>query len=286
MLTTDGGRPVAVITGAGGGVGGACAIRFAPTYRLVISDVHAERLEQTARALREDGHDVQALAGDLSDPAAAQALAELAGETGELGAMVHAAGVSPSMSDAWRILDINLFGTLHIVDALAPLVRPGTAGVCVASISGWRRGIWRFDELLRDPTAPDFRQRLSTEAAIDGQPGRGYALSKRGVILLVERHAREWGARGGRLVSVSPGLVADTAMGQLEASKGASGLVSASALGRAGTSAEIASVCAMLVSDDAAYVTGVDLRVDGGSISGYWHHSDPETSRAWDDPAY
>jgi NAD(P)-dependent dehydrogenase (short-subunit alcohol dehydrogenase family) len=286
MLTTDGGRPVAVITGAGGGVGGACAIRFAPTYRLVISDVHAERLEQTARALREDGHDVQALAGDLSDPAAAQALAELAGETGELGAMVHAAGVSPSMSDAWRILDINLFGTLHIVNALAPLVRPGTAGVCIASISGWRRGIWRFDELLRDPTAPDFRQRLSTEAVIDGQPGRGYALSKRGVILLVERHAREWGARGGRLVSVSPGLVADTAMGQLEASKGASGLVSASALGRAGTSAEIASVCAMLVSDDAAYVTGVDLRVDGGSISGYWHHSDPETSRAWDDPAY
>jgi NAD(P)-dependent dehydrogenase (short-subunit alcohol dehydrogenase family) len=285
-VSSDAGKPVAVITGAGGGVGGACAIRFAPRYRLVISDVHAERLEQTARALRADGHDVQALAGDLSDPAAAQALAQLAGETGELGAMVHAAGVSPSMSDAWRILDINLFGTLHVVNALAPLVRRGTAGVCVASISGWRRGIWRFDELLRDPTAPDFRQRLSTEAAIDGQPGRGYALSKRGVILLVERHAREWGARGGRLVSVSPGLVADTAMGQLEASKGASGLVAASALGRAGTSAEIASACAMLVSDDAAYVTGVDLRVDGGSISGYWHHSDPETSRAWDDPAY
>ncbi len=42
----------------------------------------------------------------------------------------------------------------------------------------------------------------------------------------------------------------------------------------------------MLVSDDAAYVTGVDLRVDGGSIAGDWHHSDPETARAWDDPGY
>jgi NAD(P)-dependent dehydrogenase (short-subunit alcohol dehydrogenase family) len=285
-MSTGAARPIAVITGAGGGVGAACAIRFAPTHRLVISDVNAERLGQTAQALRAEGHDVQALAGDLSDRAAAQALAQLAAETGDLGAMVHAAGVSPSMADAWRILDINLFGTLHVVEALTPLVRRGTAGVCIASISGWRRGIWRFDELLRDPSAADFRQRLSAEASIDGQPGRGYALSKRGVILLVERHAREWGARGGRLVSVSPGLVGDSAMGQLEASKGASGLVPASALGRAGTSADIASACAMLVSDDAAYVTGVDLRVDGGSIAGYWHHSTPETSRAWDDPAY
>jgi NAD(P)-dependent dehydrogenase (short-subunit alcohol dehydrogenase family) len=286
MTAGSPGRGTAVITGAGGGVGAACAARFAASHRLVLSDLDADRLTATATALEQDGHDVRALAGDLSDPGAARALAQLAQETGELSAVVHAAGVSPSMADAWRIVEINLFGTLHVVEALTPLVRPGTAGVCIASISGWRRGIWRFDEILRDPSAPDFRERLSAEAGVDGQPGRGYALSKRGVILLAERHAHAWGARGGRLVSVSPGLLTDTAMGQLEASRGGSGLIAVSALQRAGTAGDIAAACAMLVSPDAAYVTGVDLRVDGGSIAGYWHQSDPETARAWDDPAY
>lgn len=75
-------------------------------------------------------------------------------------------------------------------------------------------------------------------------------------------------------------------MGKLEAPKGASGLIGVSALSRGGTSADIAGACAMLASPDAAYVTGVDLRVDGGSIAGYWHHSDPETAAAWDQPGY
>ncbi len=214
-------EPTAVITGAGGGVGAACASRFAGSHRLVLSGADGERLLETTRALREGGRDVRAVPGDLSDPAAAQALAQAVRDTGELSVMVHAAGLSPSMADSMRIVEVNLLGTLHVVHALAPLVGPGTAGVCIASISGWRRGIWRFDELLRDPTAADFRARLSAEAGIDGHPGRGYALSKRGVILFVERHAQAWGARSGRLVSVSPGHGADTAMGRLEAPEGA-----------------------------------------------------------------
>jgi NAD(P)-dependent dehydrogenase (short-subunit alcohol dehydrogenase family) len=278
--------PTAVITGAGGGVGAACAARFAQSHRLVLSDIDPERLDETQRGLSERGHEAEVLAGDLSDRGAADALAQLAAHTGELSVMVHAAGVSPSMADAWRIVEVNLLGTLHLVEALTPLVRPGTAGVCIASISGWRRGIWRFDELLGDPAAPNFRARMSAEAGVDGHPGRGYALSKRGVMLLVERHAEAWGAHGGRLVSVSPGLVGDSAMGRLEAPRGASGLVAASALKRAATSADIAAACAMLVSADASYVTGVDLRVDGGTIAGYWHHSDAATSQAWDDPGY
>jgi NAD(P)-dependent dehydrogenase (short-subunit alcohol dehydrogenase family) len=190
------------------------------------------------------------------------------------------------MADAWRILDVNLLGTVAVVDALAPLVSAGTVGICVASIAGWRRGIWRFDEILRDPLARDFRSRVEAETEIDGYPGRAYALSKRGVILLVERRAHDWGSRGGRLVSISPGLIEDTEMGKLEAPKGASGLIGVSALGRGGTSSDIAGACAMLASPDAAYVTGVDLRVDGGSIAGYWHHSDPDTAAAWDQPGY
>jgi NAD(P)-dependent dehydrogenase (short-subunit alcohol dehydrogenase family) len=275
-----------VITGAGGGVGAACAGKFAPRHRLLLTDVDSGRVERVAAMLRGDGHQVETMACDLADPESVRALANRAGELGSLRVLVNAAGLSPSMADAWRILEVNLLGTVAVVDALLPQVSPGTVGICIASISGWRRGIWRFDEILSDPLAADFRARLEAETEIDGYPGRGYALSKRGVILLVERRAHDWGARGGRLVSISPGLIEDTDMGKLEAPKGASGLVGLSALRRGGTAADIAGVCALLASPDAAYVTGVDLRVDGGSIPGYWHHSDPETAAAWDQPGY
>jgi NAD(P)-dependent dehydrogenase (short-subunit alcohol dehydrogenase family) len=275
-----------VITGAGGGVGAACARKFAPRHRLLLTDVDSGRVERVAATLRGDRHQVETMACDLADPESVRALANRAGELGSLRVLVNAAGLSPSMADAWRILEVNLLGTVAVVDALLPQVSPGTVGICIASISGWRRGIWRFDEILSDPLAADFRARLEAETEIDGYPGRGYALSKRGVILLVERRAHDWGARGGRLVSISPGLIEDTDMGKLEAPKGASGLVGLSALRRGGTAADIAGVCALLASPDAAYVTGVDLRVDGGSIPGYWHHSDPETAAAWDQPGY
>lgn len=277
---------LAVITGAGGGVGAACARCFATSHRLLLTDVDEQRVERTAGPLRAGGSVVDTMVCDLANAEAVRALADRSRELGSLRVLVNAAGLSPSMAGAWRILEVNLLGTVAVLDAFGPQVSPGTVGICIASISGWRRGIWRFDEILRDPLAPDFRRRLEAETEIDGYPGRGYALSKRGVILLVETRAHDWGSRGGRLVSVSPGLIEDTEMGKLEAPKGASGLIGVSALRRGGTSADIAGACAMLASPDAAYVTGVDLRVDGGSIAGYWHHSDPETAAAWDQPGY
>jgi NAD(P)-dependent dehydrogenase (short-subunit alcohol dehydrogenase family) len=171
---------LAVITGAGGGVGAACARRFAPTHRLLLTDVDAGRLERTAGALRADGRVVGTAACDLADGQAVRALADRAGELGSFRVLVHAAGLSPSMADAWRILEVNLLGTVALLDALLPHVSGGTAGICIASISGWRRGIWRFDEILRDPLAPDFRRRLEAETEVGGYPGRGYALSKPG----------------------------------------------------------------------------------------------------------
>jgi NAD(P)-dependent dehydrogenase (short-subunit alcohol dehydrogenase family) len=277
---------LAVITGAGGGVGAACAERFAQTCRLLLTDVDRARVERVAESLRSRGHSVETLACDLADDGSVGALAARAAELGSLRVLVNAAGLSPSMADGWRILEVNLLGSVAVLGAFLPQVRPGTVGVCIASISGWRRSSSRFDDILKDPLAPGFRERLEAETEIEGYPGRAYSLSKRGVILLVERRAHEWGARGGRLVSVSPGLIEDTPMGKLEAPKGASGLVGVSALGRGGTSTDIAGVCALLASEDAAYVTGVDLRVDGGSIPGYWHHSDPETAAMWDHPGY
>src|ERR1700749_1426513 len=107
-----------VITGAGGGVGAACARQFAPTHRLLLTDVDPGRVARLAATLRGDGHQVETMACDLADPESVRALANRAGELGSLRVLVNAAGLSPSMADAWRILEVNLLGTVAVVDAL------------------------------------------------------------------------------------------------------------------------------------------------------------------------
>ena len=278
-------RRVAFITGAGGGVGAACARRFAPTHRLVLTDANADALTATAAAVATEAQDVQAEAGDLTDRSVVDALAQRTAATGSLGVVVHAAGLSPSMADAWRILEVNLFATINVLDALLPQVEPGSVGICIASIAGWRRSL-AFRLVAARPAEPGL-----PPAALGGDRDRRPPRSRLRAVETSRDPARgapcpRVGRAGGRLVSVSPGLIIDTAMGQLEAPKGASGLLAASSLKRNASSDDIAGACAMLASPDAAFVTGVDLRVDGGSIAGYWHHSDPETAAAWDDPAY
>lgn len=286
MATGTAERRLAVVSGAGGGVGTACAERLAATHRLLLTDFDEGRLAATADRLRGDGAEVEALPCDLVEPDSVAALAARAAELGGTEVLINAGGLSPSMADAWRIVEVNLLGTINFLDAFLPVVEPGGVAVCIASIAGWKRGVRRHDELLAAPRAADFRTRLASEAGVEGHPGRGYALSKRGVIVAVERRAAEWGRRGARIVSVSPGLIEDTPMGRLEADKGASGLLEIAALDRHATAADVAAVCLMLASPGAACVTGVDLRVDCGAIPGFAAHPDPAVTAAWDEPAY
>jgi NAD(P)-dependent dehydrogenase (short-subunit alcohol dehydrogenase family) len=91
-----------------------------------------------------------------------------------------------------------------------------------------------------------------------------YAWSKKGVQLEAAKAAVIWGPRGGRVVSLSPGLI-DTPMGRLEFANQPTmkSMVENTPLGRQGRADELAAVAAFLLSDDASYVSGVDLLVDG-----------------------
>ena len=265
---------VGVVTGAGRGMGRACADRLQHTTDvLVLVDLDADGLAEAAATLAEGAAEAVAVVADVADRAAMAALAERVAGLGTLGPVAHAAGISPTMADWRRILTVDLAGTAHLVDACTPLVGPGTAMVCFASMAATLMGSAvdpTADAVLDDPAAPDLPDRLRAAmgAGVE-EPGTAYALAKRGVQRLVRRAARAWGPMGGRINSVSPGII-DTPMGRQEFAGQPMMAVMRdhTPLGRTGTADELAAAAAFLCGPGAAFVTGTDLLVDGGCVAG------------------
>lgn len=267
------GPGILVITGAAGGIGAACARALGRTGQpLLLADLDAAALDETARAIGAEGVDATALAGDLADAGDRDALVAEVERSGGLAGLAHTAGLSGTMADAKRILEVNLVATARLLQALLPHADQGTAAVCVASQAGHMVGRGMTPEVaavIDAPLAPDFLPHLEAAIApVATAPAGAYGLSKWGVQRLVVSQAPAWGRRGARLVSLSPGLV-DTGMGrsELEANRDAMNIIMAKTpVGRRmGRPAEVAAVVAFLCSDAAAYVSGVDWLVDGGS---------------------
>jgi NAD(P)-dependent dehydrogenase (short-subunit alcohol dehydrogenase family) len=264
---------VVVVTGAARGMGLACARRLVGVgEHLVVVDLDAPELDRVADELGAVAHPC-----DVTDAAAVGALVAHVAELGPFRALAHAAGISPTMADWRRIWDVDLRGTALLLDALLPLVVPGSAAVCFASIAGVMvaaGGDPRIDAVADDPLADDLLGRL---AALDDprvtDPAQAYGWAKRGVQRLVPREAVRWGPRGGRVCSVSPGII-DTPMSrqELAAEPHMAVMIERTPLGRMGDPAEVAELVAFLLSDGASFVTGIDVAVDGGVVPGLAHH--------------
>jgi NAD(P)-dependent dehydrogenase (short-subunit alcohol dehydrogenase family) len=273
------GRRVSVVTGGAGGIAHACARRLADRGPVLLADFAPDRLEAAAAAL---GGDVHTAVCDVADPESVAALAGAAAELGPFGVLVHTAGLAPpAPHEPRRVLDVNLAGTARVLEAFVELATPGSVAVCIASLAGHRAFAAEHDELLADPLAPDLYDRLQAAGATRDDVLATYSVSKRGVILECRRRAAAWGAKGARIVSVSPGLVLDTSIGQAAATIHAGAYVEQSAAKRAGVAADIAGAVAFLTSDDAAYVTGCDLLVDGGVVAHTLHHAAPADRDRW-----
>jgi NAD(P)-dependent dehydrogenase (short-subunit alcohol dehydrogenase family) len=172
------------------------------------------------------------------------------------------------MADGRRIVEVDLVGTHRVLAAFEPAVGPGSVAVCFASMAAHLvPADPAVDAVLDEPGAGDLLDRLGSLGLLD-HPGIAYAVAKRGVVRLVAHRARAWGQRGGRVVSLSPGVV-DTPMGRLEDAHepAMAEMVAASALGREGRADEVAAVAAFLASDEASYLTGTDVLVDGGVVA-------------------
>jgi NAD(P)-dependent dehydrogenase (short-subunit alcohol dehydrogenase family) len=245
---------LAVITGASSGIGAACLQRFAGT-RIIAVDKNREALAQF--------DDATVVAGDLSDGSTIARIAEAVGAAGGLDVLVHCAGISPSMGDSRRIVEVNLLASRRLADAMLPLANAGAVAILTASVAAHFDSVTIPNELLDDPESADALRRFAGLERLDA-----YNASKRGVIRYCERQAVAWGRAGARILSVSPGAI-DTPMQDIEIKLIPSipELVARTPAGRMGRPEEIADLIHFLASPSAAFMSGTDILMDGGALA-------------------
>jgi 3-oxoacyl-[acyl-carrier protein] reductase len=236
----------ALVTGGASGIGKATARRLlAEGATVAIADLAGHRLDEAARELAPGGA-VSCLVMDVTDEAQVERQTRAAADRmGGLDVLVTSAGIThpgtaweTSLADWQRVLAVNLTGTFLCVRVAAPIMIGRGWGriVMVASITGSH--VW------------------SERAA--------YAASKGGVLALAKSCAADLARYGITVNSVSPGPTATPQTEGLHTPEIREAVRSRVPMGRYGTPEEAADVIAFLCSEDARFVTGHDLRVDGG----------------------
>ncbi|RZU62760.1 SDR family oxidoreductase [Zhihengliuella halotolerans] len=266
-------KQTAIITGGTGGMGLATARILGRDHRVVIADLNQRRLDEAVASLGEDGIEAHAVYCDITSRQSVADLFREAGSAGTLRAVVHAAGVSPQMGDAETMVSVNALGTIHVTEAALAVAVEGFALVNVASSAAHMaprplvpRRSYRL--AFKDPAR--LASRLVARAGLAPhrlRSGLAYSLSKNFVMWYSQEMAGRFGARGARILSVSPGSF-DTGMGRLENKSGSHKLLEYAALHRYGKPEEIGEVLAFCASDRPGYLTGIDILCDGGTKAG------------------
>ncbi|MEM6110345.1 SDR family oxidoreductase [Mycobacterium sp. 050272] len=273
MTHTD----VLVITGGAGGMGLASAGALADRGHLLLLDVDQSQLDEARSMLSARGASVETLLCDVTSPADVAAVAERVRARGRFRCLVHTVGVSPEMADARTVVEVDLVGSVRVTDAVFPLVEPGSCAILFGSIAGYSEVDPAIEKLLCDPLADGLFGTLEQALGHPIDSATAYVLAKRGVMRLTERLAAPWGAKGARVVAISPGLI-DTAMGRLELERQPviPQMVELTPVKRPdgplpGRPDDIAALVAFLESDAAAFISGCDIRVDGGLVGAAKH---------------
>ena len=263
---------VCVITGGGSGMGLAAA-KFMPKDKIIVVSGRTEKkLLNAVAELEALGFKAYAKSCDTSDRAKVQELVRYAASLGEVTTVINSAGLSPAMSDPETIIRVNALGTVYINQEFSKVMQRGVI-VDIASNSAYILPsfmIMKKTYQLADVDEGKFVSKLlkMTKMVKEGyqRSGFAYAMSKNFVVWYAKKSAFEYGPKGIRVVSLSPGLIA-TDMGNLEKEAGGS-LIGYAAEKRMGTAEELGFAIATVADERNGYLAGVDVLVDGGSTTG------------------
>jgi len=233
----------ALVTGASGGIGGAIARALhAAGASVALSGTRVDPLNTLAGELGERAHVVPC---NLSDRDAVKALPARAIEAmGGLDILVNNAGMTKDnlfmrlKDEEWdQVLEVNLTSTMMLMRAVMRPMMKARAGRII---------------------------NISSIVGVTGNPGQAnYAASKAGVIGMGKSVAQEVASRGITVNAIAPGFIT-TAMTDVLTDEQKAGLLAGVPMGRMGTADEIAAAALFLASDEAGYVTGQTLHVNGG----------------------
>lgn len=241
---------VAMVTGGGHGIGKATAQRLASEGATVaVTDVDQAAADRTWRELISAGHRAASIQADVLVMSSVEAaVSKVRGEYGQLDVLVNTAGGAipeqrgePDIEEAWTAnLDLNLMGVMRLIHASLPLLRESGHGGNVVTI-GSVNGIAAFG-------------------------GHAYSAAKAGLELVTKNLAAEHAHEGLRFNLIAPGTIDTRVWDSQPGSR--ERLTKVQPMGRLGTPDDIAAAVAFLASDDASWITGVTLPVDGGILTG------------------
>ena len=265
---------VCVITGGGSGMGLEAA-KFMPKDKIIVlSGRTLSKLEKGVEELKALGYEVYAKTCDTSDRNSVKELAEYCASLGEVKNVINSAGVSPAMKGTQeQILRINALGTVYVNQEFSKIMNAGSVIVDVSSNSAYILPNFIIPKKvypLAETDEATFLKKLVKKSNLAKgeyqRKGFAYSLSKNFVVWYAKKCAFEYGVKGIRVVSLSPGLIA-TDMGNLEAKDGGM-LIPFSAEERMGKPEELGYALATVADERNGYLAGVDVLCDGGSTNG------------------
>ena len=264
---------VCVITGGGSGMGLEAA-KFMPKDRIILLSGRTEsKLQKAVAELAALGFEAYEKTCDTSNRESVKALAAYAVSLGKVCTVINCAGLSPAMADPDTIVRVNALGTVYVNEEFSKIMKKGGVIVDVASNSAYVLPKFLINKklyALADHDEEKFVKKIVKKAKLakgDYQrSGFAYALSKNFVVWYAKKCAFEYGLKGIRVVSLSPGLIA-TDMGNLEAKDGGM-LIDFSAEERMGKPEELGYALATVADERNGYLAGVDVLCDGGSTNG------------------